>query len=100
MLFKTLLCVGPFGGVYKPSKKKDIVLYAQRPLKGISVFNPDVTYTKKALHYRVLPDDLLHHFQEVFDKGKRIEFPVGLVSSMRWTKCNACGMEHARRGCP
>jgi serine/threonine protein kinase len=100
MFFKTLLCVGPFGGVYKPSKKKDVVLHSQRSLKRISVFNPEVTYPKKAIHYKVLPDDLLHYFQEVFDKGKRIEFPANLVASVRWTKCSTCGTEHARGVCP
>lgn len=100
MLFKTLLCVGPFGGVYKPSKKKDLVLQTQRPLARISVFNSEVMCPKKAIHYRVLPDDVLQHFLQVFEKDKRVEFPAGLVSSIRWTKCKTCGLEHARPGCP
>jgi len=100
MLFKLLLCVGPFGGVYRPSRRRDAVLHTQRPLKGITVFNPEVTYPKKAVHFRLLPDDILHHFQSVFERGVRAEFPRGLLAGMRWTTCRSCGVVHARGSCP
>jgi H/ACA ribonucleoprotein complex subunit 3 len=66
MLFKLLLCVGPFGGVYKPSNHKDIVLHTERVLKGISVFNPAVVYPRKAIPFGVLSDEILDHFQSTF----------------------------------
>jgi hypothetical protein len=100
MLFKTLLCIGPFGGVYRPTKKKDQMLHTQRPLRGVSVFNPDVIYPKRAVHFRVLPDPILDYFVKAFEKGQRGEFPKSLLASVRWTKCQACGLEHARQSCP
>lgn len=100
MLFKLMLCVGPFGGVYRPSKRRDAILHTQRPLKGVSVFNPEVIYPKKAVHFRFLSDDILHHFQGVFEKGVRSEFPKTLLAGVRWTTCQSCGALHARRSCP
>lgn len=100
MLFKLLLCVGPFGGVYKPSKQKNLVLHTQRPLKGVSVFNPEVVYPKKAVPFRMLSDEILDYFQKTFEKGHRIEFPKQLLSTVHWTKCSSCGAEYARPHCP
>lgn len=100
MLFKLLLCVNPFGGVYKPAKKKDIILHTQRSLRGISVFNPEVVYPKKAIPFRVLPDDLLDYFQNTFDHGKRMDFPQKLLGNVVWKTCSVCGLIHARANCP
>jgi serine/threonine protein kinase len=100
MLFKLLLCVGPFGGVYKPSSKKDLILHTQRSLRGISVFNPEVVYPKKAIHYKVLPDDILDFFQKTFEQRQRIEFPVAKLLNLQWKKCDVCGNLHARQYCP
>lgn len=100
MLFQSLLRVDPFGGVYTPKDPKQRLPQSARPLKGITVFHPDVRYPKPAVPYRVLPDDLLHQFNGMFAERKRGVFPVHLVESMRWTKCTACGEEHARPVCP
>ena len=100
MVFRTLLFVGPYGGVYKPGKKGRRVAHARRPLERISVFDPKVVYPKPAVHYRVLPDDLLHYLEGVFVRDRRGPFPAELVDDLRWTTCTCCGLEHARELCP
>jgi H/ACA ribonucleoprotein complex subunit 3 len=101
MLFKSFLCVHPYGGMYKPKDKSKRVPHTARPLKGISVFHPEVGYPKKqAIPFGVLPDDLLHYLHEMFDKQKRGKFPRELIEEMRWTVCDTCGTEHARGTCP
>jgi hypothetical protein len=97
---RSLLCVGPYGGVFRPVKKRLVVPHAARPLHRITVFRPDVIYPKPAIHYRVLPDDFLHHLQQVFEKDVRGAFPTPLLEGLRWTRCTDCGFEHARLVCP
>lgn len=100
MLFQSLLCVSPFGGIYKPKDKSKRMPEGQRPLKRITVFHPEVQYPKPATPFKILPVDLLHFFDEVFAKDKRGEFPVRLIDNLRWTACSSCGIEHACQVCP
>lgn len=100
MLMRCLLYVGPYGGIYKPKNPKDNVPHPARPLKRISVFHPDVQYPKPALHYKLLGDDLNHMFHRMFAQDYRARFPEHLVADIRWTKCDKCGVTHARRLCP
>ena len=100
MLIQSLLFVDPYGGVYRPLNKGKMIPHVQRPLKRITIFNPDVRYPKPAIPFKVLGDDLLHYLREVFEKDKREEFPLKLLENFRWTKCTKCGTEHARNACP
>lgn len=100
MLFQTLLFTDPYGGVYRPTRPEDRIPHGQRPLRRITVFNPEVRYPKPALPYGFLPDDLLHFFQQTFEKDTRGVFPKNLLENLRWTKCTNCGTEHARAVCP
>lgn len=102
MLFQCLLLVDPYGGVYrpKPGSGKPMVTQPKRPMKRITVFDPDVIYPKAATHYRVLPDDLLHYYHALFEKDARGEFPLVQIKQMRWTECSGCGLSHARSTCP
>jgi hypothetical protein len=99
MAMQTLLFVGPYGGVYQPKDKSQRVAQSARPLHRITVFDSDVKYPKVALHYSVLPDDLLHYLIGVFKKDRREAFPVRLLD-MEWKTCEACGLLHARGLCP
>ncbi|NIM59412.1 MAG: hypothetical protein GTO16_10785, partial [Candidatus Aminicenantes bacterium] len=99
MLMECLLFTNPYGGVYRPKDPKRRITQEERPLRRISIFHPEVGYPKPAIHYRVLPDDLLQHLHLVFEKDKRGEFPKTLLS-LRWTKCLKCGTEHTRDVCP
>lgn len=100
MLMQCLLFVDPYGGVYKPKDPKQKVLQAARSLHRITVFHPEVQYPKPAIPFRVLPDALLHYFQQVFEHDRREEFPRSLLDNLRWTQCLICGREHARSICP
>lgn len=100
MLFQSLLFVDPYGGIYVPKDAKARLPHDQRPLRRISVFHPDVRYPKPAVHYRVLPDDLLQYFHRMLEKDERGAFPHPLLEQLRWTTCTQCGIEHARSVCP
>ena len=100
MLMQSLLYVDPYGGIYKPKSQASQIPHSARPLQRITIFHPDVRYPKPAIPYKVLSDDLLHHFHNCFEKDWRGDFPQKLLSSMRWTKCNQCGIEHLRTICP
>ena len=100
LVMRSLLCCGPYGGVFKPKDTKRRVAHSARPLRRITVFDPEVVYPKPAIRYDVLPDDLLAHFQRVFRDDARGAFPIDLLDELRWTRCNQCGSEHARAVCP
>lgn len=100
MLMQSLLYVDPYGGVHRPKNPLERVLQQERSLHRITVFDPNVLYPKPAMHYRVLPDELLDYFHRIFVRDERSEFPLALLQSMRWTTCAACGTEHARKVCP
>jgi len=100
MLMQSLLFVGPYGGIYRPKKKTNRMPHDRRPLYRITIFHPEVKYPGPAVHYKVLPDDLLQYFHLVFEKDQRGEFPLALLESLKWIKCDNCGLEHARNICP
>jgi H/ACA ribonucleoprotein complex subunit 3 len=100
MLMQCLLFVDPYGGVYKPKTASQQVPHAARSLHRITVFHPDVRYPKPAIPYKVLPDELLHYFHQVFEHDLRGQFPRSLLDNLRWTICTHCGLEHARPVCP
>jgi H/ACA ribonucleoprotein complex subunit 3 len=100
MLMQSFLYVDPYGGVYKTKSQASQIPHSARPLQRITVFHPDVRYPKPAIPYKVLSDDLLQHFHNCFEKDWRGVFPQNLLSSMRWTKCNQCGIEHLKITCP
>lgn len=95
MLFRSLLFVSPYGGIHK-----NYPTFLKRAQACISVFNKEVMYPKAALPFKVLPDDLLQEFYEIFEKGKREDFPINLIEELEWKKCEDCGMTHARSQCP
>jgi hypothetical protein len=100
MLMQSLLYVDPYGGVYKPKSQTAMIPHSARPLQRITIFHPDVRYPKPAIPYKVLSDDLLHHFHNCFEKDWRGIFPQSLLTSMQWKNCQQCGIEHLRDTCP
>ena len=81
MLMQSLLYVDPYGGVYKPKSQASQIPHSARPLQRITIFHPDVRYPKPAIPYKVLSDDLLHHFHNCFEKDWRGDFPKNLLES-------------------
>ncbi|UQA59640.1 hypothetical protein [Polyangium aurulentum] len=100
MAMTTLLCVGPYGGVFRPKDPARRIPESARPLHRITVFHPEVRYPKPAIPYGLLPDDLLQAFSAVFERDMRRPFPLALLEELRWTRCLSCGAEHARLRCP
>lgn len=100
MLMRSLLFVEPYGGVFRPADASTRITPGARPLRRITVFHPEVRYPKPAERWDVLPDDLLQRFHAVFVKDERGAFPAELLEATRWTRCTACGHEHARALCP
>ncbi len=101
LLFQSLLLVGPYGGVHRPRHAGVARLeQAARPLRRVTVFDPDVVYPRPAIGYRVLPDPLLHHFHGLLERDERGVFPRALLESLTFTRCASCGVEHAHSVCP
>ncbi|MFZ2718392.1 MAG: hypothetical protein WAZ12_01210 [Candidatus Absconditicoccaceae bacterium] len=100
LLFKSLLFVDPYGGIYKPKDPNKRIKQQLRPSHRINIFNPEVVYPKHAYPYNVLDAKMIRYFQDVFSKDLRGEFPQAMLKNMQWTTCNACGIEYATPACP
>ena len=100
LLFKSLVFVDPYGGVYKPKDSNNRIKQQLRPSKRINVFNPEVVYPKHAYPYKVFDANTLRYFQDLFTKDLRGEFPQTLLKNMQWKMCNGCGSEYATPICP
>ena len=97
---QSLLAVGPFGGVHKPADPRRRVPAGRRALARLTVFDAKVMYPKPALPLSQLPDELLGYFDDTFARDRREPFPGALLDRLRYTRCGACGTEHARDLCP
>lgn len=93
LVFASLVYVHPYGGIHP---KYPTLL--RRAEGRVSVLHSGVTLPRAAVTPRILPDDLVTWFEEVFDRDRRGPFPPALLG-MRWTRCS-CGLEHARSVCP
>lgn len=93
MLFSSLLYVHPFGGTHAK-----LPTLLRRAEARHSILRPDVMVPRLAVAPKVLPDDALAFFQQVFEKDLRSAPPESLLQ-LGWTRCG-CGLEHARAVCP
>jgi hypothetical protein len=94
MAFRTLLGVGPWGGVVAG------MTAAKRALERRSVMANGVVYPRAARPLATLPDDMLAVFRDVFERDVRGELPRAVLAGLRLAACAACGDEHARSRCP
>jgi hypothetical protein len=94
MAFRSLLGVGPWGGVSKQ------VPAGSRALRRASVLGPGITYPRAARPLATLPDEVLETFRAIFEDDRRGVFPRALLERLRLRVCSACGDEHARARCP
>ena len=94
LLFQSLLYVHPYGGVHA-----NLCTLMRRAEARHSILRSDVTIPKAAANWRALSDELLAYFEAVFDGRLRDTFPLRLLHT-KWTRCTACGTEHARAACP
>jgi hypothetical protein len=94
MAFRSLLGVGPWGGVAQRCPQ------TQRALRRLSVYAPEVTYPRAARSLAILPDELAATFRTIFERDQRGVFPRVELERLRLRKCSACSEEHGRVRCP
>lgn len=100
MLFECLLGVAPYGGVYEPRLKRERITNDARPLKRVSVFDPEVVYPLRAIPFGHLSDELLGFYDGLLKHDRRGVITAAMLEAVRWTRCTSCGAEHARVKCP
>ena len=99
MAFRSLLGVGPWGGVHQP---RDPALRCPPPLRAVrrlSVYGPEIVYPRTARPLAILPDELADAFRAIFERDQRT-FPRLQLERLRLIRCSSCGDEHARVRCP
>jgi hypothetical protein len=99
MAFRSLLGVGPWGGVHQP---RDPALRCPPPLRALrrlSVYAPEIVYPRTARPLAILPDELADAFRTIFERDQRT-FPRLQLERLRLVRCSTCGDEHARVRCP
>jgi hypothetical protein len=99
MAFRTLLGVGPWGGVHQVAAGAARTC-AARALRRLSVYAAGVVYPRAARPLAILPDELTDAFRAIFERDQRGPFPRALLERLRLRACTACGEEHARARCP
>lgn len=100
MAFRTLLGVGPWGGVHQPADPARRCPPGARALRRLSVYAADVVYPRAARPLAILPDELADTFRAIFERDQRGAFPRVLLERLRLRPCSSCGDEHGRVRCP
>jgi hypothetical protein len=100
MALRSLLGVGPWGGVHEPSAVQQRCPAASRPIRRLSVLGTDIVYPRAARPLAILPDELVGVFRNIFERDVRGVFPRHELERLRLNPCATCGDEHARVRCP
>jgi hypothetical protein len=100
MAFRTLLGVGPWGGVHQPANPLLRCSPTLRALRRLWVLAKDVVYPRAARPVAVLPDELVDVFRGIFERDLRGVFPRSDLERLRLRRCSTCNEEHARVRCP
>ena len=100
MALRSLLGVGPWGGVHQPADPAMRCPPLLRALRRLSVFASDILYPRAARPLAILPDELTDAFRAVFDRDQRGVFPRTALERLRLRACSTCGDEHGRVRCP
>ncbi|HEY4059223.1 MAG TPA: hypothetical protein VGM39_21550 [Kofleriaceae bacterium] len=100
MAFRSLLGVGPWGGVHQPADPTLRVAPTMRALRRVSVLANDIIYPRAARALAILPDELRELFRAIFERDQRGVFPRAELERLRLRPCTQCGDEHARLRCP
>ncbi|CAN5912528.1 hypothetical protein BH11MYX2_BH11MYX2_02470 [soil metagenome] len=100
MAFRSLLGVGPWGGVHQPADPTLRVAPTLRALRRLSVLATDIVYPRAAKSLGILPDELRELFRAIFERDQRGVFPRLELERLRLRACTQCGEEHGRLRCP
>lgn len=99
MALRSLLGVGPWGGVHQPVDPADRCPPLLRALRRLSVFAADILYPRAARPLAILPDEIANTFRAVFERDERV-VPRSVLERLRLRACSTCGDEHGRVRCP
>ncbi len=94
MVLRTLLGVGPWGGVHATC------LASQRAQRRLSVLGADITYPRSARPIAILPDELVAVLRAIFERDVRGAFPRVELERLPLRACTTCNELHARSSCP
>jgi len=100
MAFRSLLGVGPWGGVHQPADPSKRCPPPARARRRLSVYAPDIVYPRAARPLAILPEELTAVFRAIFERDERGMFPRVALERLRLRKCSTCGDEHGRVRCP
>ncbi len=101
MTLRSLLGVGPWGGVHRPPTNPASTCPAgSRALRRLSVLSADVVYPRAARPVAILPTEFVSALAAIFERDVRGPFPRELLERLDLRACAACGEEHGRRICP
>lgn len=100
MAVRSLLGVGPWGGVHQPAMASLRCAAPARPARRLSVLGADIIYPRAARPLEILPDDLLAVLRGIFERDVRGVFPRAQLERLQLRSCATCGDEHARLRCP
>ncbi len=100
MALRSLLGVGPWGGVHQPTNPANRCPPLLRALRRLSVFTADILYPRAARSLAILPDEITEVFRAVFERDQRGVFPRTALERLRLRACSTCGDEHGRVRCP
>ncbi len=100
MALRSLLGVGPWGGVHQPANPADRCPPLLRALRRLSVYAADILYPRAARPLAILPDEISDAFRAVFERDRRDVFPRTVLERLRLRACSTCGDEHGRVRCP
>ena len=100
MALRSLLGVGPWGGVHQPAAASQRCLAPARAARRLSVLGDAIVYPRAARPRAILPDELIATFRAIFEHDVRGAFPRAQLERLQLRACAACGEEHARHRCP
>ena len=100
MALRSLLGVGPWGGVHQPAAASQRCPAPARPARRLSVLGDAIVYPRAARPLAILPDELLGAFRNIFERDQRGAFPRVQLERLQLRPCATCGDEHARLRCP
>ncbi len=100
MALRSLVGVGPWGGVHQPAAGSPRCTGAARAARRLSVLGADIVYPRAARPLAILPDELVAVFRAIFERDLRGPFPRVELERLRLRACTTCGDEHARARCP
>ncbi|MGE5182085.1 MAG: hypothetical protein ACM31C_08485 [Acidobacteriota bacterium] len=94
MVLRTLLGVGPWGGVAQQCTA------GARALRRLSVLGDAIVYPRAARPPTILPNELVATLRAIFERDERGVFPRAQLERLHLRACPRCGEEHARARCP